>query len=116
MSAEHTTISIDELCKVSRGRDGMFQAFLACSELRGDRLALRRDDFDRLQKEHLGGLLLGTAIHKAIAPAVAALDGVAGTNLADCGGCSERELKLNAATRKGRFKEVIKRAFGSPSV
>lgn len=44
-------------------------------------------------------LPLGEMVHRVAAPVARAIDAVAGTHLADCGGCEERRRALNALGR-----------------
>lgn len=73
---------------------GMWDDFLRAGSLQGCELEISRENFEAVQGKYLKPGL-GTALHAVLAPVVAVLDAVAGTGLADCGGCAERELKLN---------------------
>jgi hypothetical protein len=84
--------------KVAMNHPGMWDDFLEAGRLDDTKqyLELERGRFDAINRKYFDGGL-GTLLHEVLGPAVALLDSVLGTQLADCGGCGERELKMNAA-------------------
>jgi hypothetical protein len=91
-------IATSEVRSIAMSRPGMWQDFLAVGKLAGDQLEISREDFDRLQEKWFPGLALGTVVHEALKPVVKIVDAVLGTDLKNCGGCAERQMKMNAAT------------------
>lgn len=89
-------IRLSILRDVAMSRPGMWSDFMAVGRIAGTFLEISRADFDALQVKWFPGLALGTAIHDALKPIVRAVDRMAGTNLANCGGCAERQMRLNA--------------------
>lgn len=92
-------IRITEIRLACMDRPGMFDAFLSQSKIHPDKQALdiSRADFDAIMAKHCPGGL-GNVIHEVLKPVVKVVDKVAGTDLANCGGCAERQLRMNAAT------------------
>jgi hypothetical protein len=84
--------------KVAMKHPGMWDDFLRASSLdaTGQYLEIGRGAFDKINRQYFDGGL-GTLLHEVLGPFVAAADAILGTNLADCGGCGERELKINNA-------------------
>ena len=80
--------------EVAMNHPGMMDSFLAVSQIEGQDLVLSRADFENINRKYLAGNV-GTLIHEVAQPIAAALDAVLGTNLANCGACGGRELKMN---------------------
>jgi hypothetical protein len=77
---------------------GMWQDFAKRGRIRGEELEIARTDFDAINQKYFGSNAIGSLLHKLFKPAVVFLDQVLGFNLEECGGCAERELKINSAT------------------
>lgn len=77
----------------------MWGDFLTAGKLSANLLELKisRAAFDGINRRYFGASAPGTVLHEILKPAVAVVDAVAGTHLAECGGCASRELWLNAA-------------------
>lgn len=73
----------------------MWDAFFRLGQKDGEYLEINRVNFDRIMASFFPNAP-GSILHKILKPVIVVVDSVAGTNLQDCGGCAERELKLNA--------------------
>jgi len=78
----------------------MWDDFVQAGALDGSRqyLDIERGRFDAINRKYFDGGL-GTLLHEVLTPAVALVHAILGTNLGECGGCAERELKINSATK-----------------
>ena len=76
----------------------MWGDFLAAGTLSANMITLEinRAAFDTITRRYFGPGAPGTVLHEILKPAVAVIDSVAGTHLAECGGCASRELWLNS--------------------
>jgi hypothetical protein len=92
------TLKIEAVRDVCMNHPGMWQDFQKSSKVRGDELELSRTDFDSINQSYFGRNAIGSLLHKLFKPAAIVLDEVLGTNLQECGGCAERELKINDVT------------------
>lgn len=89
-------ISLKKVRSASMNHPGMVSDFLRLgSVIDGSRLDISRADFDAIMAKHCPGGL-GNVIHEVLKPAVVVVDRVAGTDMANCGGCAERQLRMNA--------------------
>jgi hypothetical protein len=77
---------------------GMMDDFLKVGKISGggSELDIDRSDFDEINRHYFKGAKLGSRLHSLLRPIVKASDSVFGTTLGDCGGCAEREMKLNS--------------------
>jgi hypothetical protein len=62
----------------------------------GPRITIHRPDLDVPRPEPARPRGLGDAVALIAQPIARAIDRVAGTNVAGCGGCAKRRAKLNA--------------------
>lgn len=88
-------IKLTDLRKASMGTPGLFQAAMEAGQLRGDHLEISREAFDQLNDKFFHGIKVGSLVHAAFAKPVKLIDAVLGTDLANCGDCAVREIKLN---------------------
>lgn len=92
-------LRVSEIMKVAMKHPGMWDDFLKAGALDDTKqyLEIERGRFDGINRQYFDGGL-GTLLHEVLAPAAKFADLVLGTDLQNCGGCGERELKLNDIT------------------
>jgi hypothetical protein len=97
-------LRVEEIRKVAMKYPGMFQAFRMAGVLSDDRqtIEITREAFDELNAHYFKGAKLGTRLHELLRPIATIADALLGTELADCDGCAEREMKLNSAVEPER--------------
>lgn len=90
-------LNLDKVEEAARSHPGLWQDLLAQGKLSGDgrHLEMDRPAFDAVMEKYFRDGI-GSAIHEVLAPAVKVADTLLGTDLANCGGCAERELKWNS--------------------
>ncbi len=91
-------IKLIDLRKASMSIPGLFQAIVEAGKFSGDHVELEREAFDKVNQKFFNGVRLGSLTHKAINPIATVLDFALGTNLAGCGDCASREIRLNTLT------------------
>lgn len=94
--------SFPDLAKLEAERPGIIRRAMAVGTLNDSHTAIDLpDDFDfggeppkEVPRPMRG---LGDLVAKVAKPIARAIDAVAGTDMANCGGCAERQKKLNQA-------------------
>lgn len=89
-------LRISAVRDVCQKHPGMMNDFLKASKVEGEYLLLPRHAFEKINTKYFG-TGAGTVLHNILKPIVALPDVLFGTRLGSCGGCAERELKMNSA-------------------
>jgi hypothetical protein len=78
---------------------GFAAAVRAIAQRDGDLFLVETADWHRLTVEHIKTSMgLGDLVHAVAQPIAKAIDAVAGTSIASCGGCAKRRDALNRLT------------------
>ena len=90
-------LRLKEIRDAAMSKPGLFGQLLAAGEVSADQVTLQigREAFDAIMARHYGRGAMGNVLHELIQPVARLIDKAAQTQLADCGRCAERQIKLN---------------------